>query len=239
MRIKTRLIDRAFEHLVYVLIIVCAVVVSISLNVNAAENNQTNNITISAKNSASSTSLNFVTIFHQTVTFHLPKEWGTPPKGNRDQKNDLFMLEYIPDRQDWSDWKDLFAIQGLSNFVKKNGMPIEKLVKHTKQTARAANTFYKEVYRGDINGYQGAIILKTVNSNAAKIINRPYTKGEVVLVLFLAGENDLYIVTRSWKADIPPINKLPNSVSGAEINAWIDLFTQVKLTPAESRKGIR
>jgi hypothetical protein len=233
MEITTRRFDRAFERLLYTLIIVCAVAVSTSPNVIAAERNQTNNITSSSKNASVPTNLNLVKIFHQTVTFYLPKNWGTPPKGNRDQKDDHFMLEFIPDRQDWSDWQDLFAIQGLNDFIKRNGIPIEKLVKHTEQTARAANTFYKEVYRGDINGYQGAIILETVNSNTAKVINQPYTKGEVVLVLFLAGEDDLYIVTRSWKADIPPINKLPNSVSVAEINTWIDLFTQVKLTPAE------
>ena len=236
MEIRTRCFDRVFERSLYALIIVCAITAGISPNVIAKERNQANNSTSSAKNAAASMNLNLVKIFHQTVTFYLPKEWGTPPKGNRDQKNDRFMLEFIPDRQDWSDWQDLFAIQGLSDFVKRNGRPIEKLVQHTEQTARAANTFYKEVYRGDINGYQGAIILKTVNSNTAKIINQPYTKGEIVLILFLAGEEDLYIVTRSWKADIPPINKLPNSVSGKEINEWIDLFTKVQLTPAVSSK---
>ena len=186
-----------------------------------------------------STNMNLVKIFHQTVTFYLPKEWGTPPKGNRDQKTDLFMLEYIPDSQDWSNWQDIFTIQGVRDFIKRNGIQIEKLVKQAELTARESNTFYKEAYRGYINGYQGAIIVQTVNSLAAKKIKRQYTGGEVVVVLFLAGEDDLYIVTRSWKADIPPINKLPNSVSVAEINAWIDLIRQVKLKPVESNKGLR
>jgi len=111
-------------------------------------------------------------------------------------------------------------------------MPIEKLIKQTEQTAKATQTYYKEVYHGDINGYQGAIILTTDNSNAAKILNKPYTKGEVKLILYLAGENDLYMANRFWKADISPGDKsIP--IKEAEINIWVDLFRQVKLTPAK------
>lgn len=198
----------------------------------AAKKNQTDNITHTAKNATDSTNLNLVRIFHQIVTFYLPKEWGTIPKGNRNQQSGHFMLELIPDRQDWSDWQDIFVIQGLSDVIKTQGMPIEKLIKLEEQTAKDTQTYYKEVYHGDINGYQGVIILKTVNSNTAKILNRPYTKGEVALALYLAGENDLYMATRSWKADISPGDKsIP--IKEAEINTWIDLFRQVKLTPTE------
>ncbi len=204
----------------------------LSSNVVAADRNQANNVTSSAKKATGATNLNLVKIFHQTVTFRLPKEWGTPPKGNRNQKGGHFMLEHIPDKQDWGDWQDLFSIQGLSDLITRQGIPIEKIIKVEEQTAKGTRAYYKELYRGDINGYQGAIILRTANSNTAKILSRPYTKGEVVLTLYLAGENDLYIATRSWKADISPMdNRLP--ISGAEIDIWVDLFRQVKLTPAK------
>lgn len=195
-----------------------------------AEKRQTDGITPSAENATASANLNLVKIFQQTVKFYLPKEWGTPPKSNRNQKGNQFILEFIPDRQDWSDWKDLFAVQGLSDYIKRNGMPIERIVKLEEQTAKGTQTYYKVVYRGDINGYQGVISLKTANSKSAKVVKMPYTKGEVVLALYLAGENDLYMVTRSWRADISPKDKnLP--INEAEINKWIDLFRQIKLTP--------
>lgn len=169
-------------------------------------------------------------IFHQDIVFRYPKEWGVNPV-YRDQKGHHFISEFIPKEQTLSHWKDMLTIQGFNGLSKNKDASPERMSLMLSQSFNAISSdksYYKEIYKGDVNGYPGIIVLMGIKE-MPKSINPTLSKGdgEIGLYLFLKGKDDMYIIHRSWKSLPYTDEKLP--MSKGELDRWINLLKQVKL----------
>jgi hypothetical protein len=172
-----------------------------------------------------------IRVFTQTIKFPYPKEWGLNPPVFKNEKDNHFIIEFIPKEQKLNNWKDMLTIQGFKHLANNNVLP-EKMLRTLMQqfnTIAPTMTYSKEIYQGKVNGYSGIIMLmgikelpKSVNSTLPKGV------GEIGLYLALKGKNDMYIVHRSWKSDSPySEDNLPMSQN--DLNRWIDILKRIKL----------
>lgn len=172
-----------------------------------------------------------INVFHQGILFRYPKEWGVNPV-HKNQKGGHFIIEFIPKEQALNTWKDMFTIQGFNGLATAKDISAEKMAMGLKQhmsSLAPSSSYFKEVYKGDVNGYSGTIVLMGIKQMPVAA-NPPLGKGagEIGLYLFLKGEKDMYILHRSWKTDMPYTDeKLP--MTDAELNRWISYLKQVKL----------
>ena len=170
-------------------------------------------------------------VFHQTISFRYPKEWGFHPV-YRNQKDFHFIVEFIPKEQTLSSWKDMLTIQGFRDFSKRKDISPEKMVLALRSqfiSIAPTMSYFKDVYIGDVNGYSGIIVLMGIKK-LPKSVNPTFPKGagEIGLYLVLKGKNDIYLIHRSWKSDAPYTDeKLPMSES--DLNRWIHLLKQIHL----------
>jgi hypothetical protein len=170
-------------------------------------------------------------IFHQDIMFRYPKEWGFNPV-YRNQKGNRFITEFIPKEQTLNSWKDMLTIQGFNDLSKDKDISPESMSLMLRQKFNSISptmSYYKEIYKGDVNGYSGIIVLMGIKEMPKNInATLPKRNGEIGLYLFLKGKDDMYIIHRSWKSDFPYTDeKLP--MSETELNRWINLLKQIKL----------
>lgn len=171
-----------------------------------------------------------IRVYSQTIGYPFPKEWGVNP-AYKNQKDNHFIIEFLPKGQVLADWKDMFTIQGFQDFARNKDLNPERMVQALRQrfnTIAPGMTYYKEIFKGEINGNPGIIVLLGIKETP-KNINWTLSRGvgEIGLYLALKGKNDMYQIHRSWKSDPYSDDKLP--MSQDELNKWIELLKQVKL----------
>lgn len=205
------------------------IVLSISFNLFAEEKREAFDRAIA---NVPGDSINSVMlVFNQTINFPYPKEWGFNPV-HKNQKDNHFIAEFIPKEQTLNDWKDMFTIQGFKHLANRKDLTPEKMLLTLRQQFNSiapSMSYYKEIYKGDVNGYSGAIVLMGIKE-IPKNVNPTLPKGtgEIGLYLALKGKSDMYIIHRSWKSSLPYTDeKLPMSKS--ELSRWTNLLKQIKL----------
>lgn len=172
-----------------------------------------------------------IRIFSQAVSYPFPKDWGVNPVFKK-QKDNHFIIEFIPKGQTLKDWKDMFTLQGFQSLAGNNKVSPEKMVlllRERLEKIAPTMSYYKEIYNGEVNGYPAIIVLmgiKEMPESAVPTI--PKGSGEIGLYLALKGKSDMYLIHRSWKSDLPySEKKLP--VDQKELDKWVKLLKHVKL----------
>lgn len=172
-----------------------------------------------------------IRVYSQTISYSFPKEWGVNP-AYKNQKDNHFIIEFLPKGQALADWKDMFTIQGFQNLARNKDLTPERMILALRQQFNSiapGMTYYKEIYKGEVNGNSGIIVLMGIKETP-RDINWTLSKGvgEIGLYLALKGKNDMYDIHRSWKSAAPySDDKLP--MSQEELNKWIELLKRVKL----------
>jgi hypothetical protein len=171
-------------------------------------------------------------VFHQHIFYAYPKDW---PMGSvfRNETNNHFIVEYIPEDQTLKEWKDMFTIQGFKDLAKsKDAMP-EKIIQFLRQrfySIAPDKLYYKEIFKGDVNGTSGIIVLMGIKELPQDVnFTLPKGVGEIGLYLALKGTDDMYMMSRSWKVTPYTDDKLP--MTEVEFNKWFNLLTRIKLAP--------
>lgn len=172
-----------------------------------------------------------IRVYTQTISYPFPKEWGVNPVF-KNQKDNRFIIEFIPKGQTLNDWKDMFTIQGFQSLAGNNNVSPEKMVLVLRQQfekVAPSKSYYKEIYNGDVNGYSGIIVLMGIKEMPKNAIpTTPKGAGEVGLYLALKGKRDMYLIHRSWKTELPYSDeKLPFDRS--ELDKWVKSFKKIKL----------
>ncbi len=168
-------------------------------------------------------------IYSQTLVYSHPKSWPLNPIYRKQTKNH-FIVEYIPKNQTLKNWKDMFTIQGFENLVSQGITSIKMLdfIKQKLYSIAPDKFYYDEIFRGDINGVSGVIVLMGIKELPKTLIPElPKGVGEIGLYLVLQGKKDIYIIHRAWKGEAYSDKELPMSEN--ELNKWIKLLKKISL----------
>jgi hypothetical protein len=203
----------------------------VSISCAAEVKDRGKDIDISNPGVTGNSSRGLINVYHQIIDYRYPGEWGINP-AFKEEKGDHFGVGLMPKGQKRETWKDMLIIQGFNNLAKVRGMSAVRFMDSFRQSRKElvpASEYFKELYRGDINGYSGVIALigmKEVPINIEPMF--PKGCGEIGLYLFIKGESDMYIMHRMWKSEKPYTDKkLP--MSKADLNLWVDYLKQVRL----------
>jgi hypothetical protein len=174
-------------------------------------------------------------VWHQMLSFKYPNEWGINPVFKK-QKGGYFIIEYIPKNQSPESWKDMLSIQGFNDLAKQENFSPDTMMtilRNRFASLAPDQMYFKEIYRGDVGGYAGLIVLMGLKEMPSGLNpTLPKGNGELSLYLFLKGSDDIYIVHRSWKTAKPySEQRLP--MSQQELDMWVGLLKQVKLMSAD------
>ena len=68
-----------------------------------------------------------IRVYSQTIGYPFPKEWGVNP-AYKNQKDNHFIIEFLPKGQALADWKDMFTIQGFQNLARNKDLTPERMI---------------------------------------------------------------------------------------------------------------
>ncbi len=170
-----------------------------------------------------------IRIFSQTVAFSIPTKPFYKPVFKKQQRGH-FIIEFVPEGQSLKKWTDMYTLQGFQGFARKNmnAMKMMDMLKYNFKKRFSDRIHFQELYRRDLAGDKG--IMFVVGIPASKALDLPgylRKRGEVALYIVIKGKEDIYLIHRSWKADIKLGELLP--VDKKEFEYWMELLKKVSL----------
>lgn len=175
-----------------------------------------------------------IPIFAQKLRFKLPVDWK---HAHTAQNDTSYLIEFIPQNEDISNWTNLFSIQGLKDF--------DPLVTPEQVAQSVATSFKKSCPDSLIYENIGARLLDEHNAfltvlGCANIPSDHATSlksgmSEITYYVFVKGQRDLYIAHRSVRGAGFSGDKFPTFVEQAISD--MKNFFPIEFCTLESAKG--
>ena len=160
-----------------------------------------------------------IPIYTQKVAFQMPTTWKPAFK---DQKPNMFMMEFTPKDENLNSWKNMLTVQGYKNLADRF-TPQKFLIELSSKfkLVCGSNVVYEPVGHTKINGHKAfsAII------GCSKLPNKNIS--EIGYYISIQGDNDLYIINKSIRTEAFEPNNSPLTISN--VNNYISKFMPIEL----------
>lgn len=172
-----------------------------------------------------------IKIFNEVVSTKLPKTWRYKKPAFHQMQKGMYIIEFLPKKQNFDNWKEMFTIQGFNNLAIQDGMSsvkLEKIMQKSYQDLSKENFIYKGKKEFNIGRHKAVVSLMGCSNVPKDLATVKKGEGEVGLYLFVKGKQDVYILHKSWKTKAFKKENMP--IKQKQIDMWKNiLINQTKI----------
>jgi len=171
-----------------------------------------------------------IPIFTQIIVLTLPPDWSIKPV-HENVTQQHYIVEYLPKGQTLTNWHEMITLQGFKNLASAPQMSPKVLLSMLGNQIRkvCSDSFVvKYISSKNVDSYNAmsAVIgCGEVPNNHPSGIKKG--QGEFGYYVAIKGNNEMYLVNRSWRGGAYSIETMP--IDQDDLSTWISNFKTIKV----------